>query len=278
MKYCLRYTNICTKLNKADEITIKYIEDKGLVDFLEKFSSQRIKLLVNPMVFSEMEVRKLIAIRKTYPHYDFAVAMTSYDPVLGILLAKADIKYYEAAPCLNWERFNYLVKEGVSDINLSGPLAFETWNVHRVLISFNANIQIRVTPNKVVNLEKDTDPLVGFYIRPEDMPLYEDVVDVIEFEGLEHQDTFYSIYAEQQMFIGNLNQCIYGFNKPIDNKGLVSLFGERRKTCGRECLKGGRCHRCYDLADLAKPMGDRAREKILDTIKAEQEKMTSSEN
>lgn len=273
MKYCLRYTNICTKLNKADEITIKYIEDKGLVDFLEKFSSQRINLLVNPAVFSEMEVRKLVAIRSTYPQYDFAVVMTSYDPVLGVLLAKADIKYYEAAPCLNWERFNYLVREGVSDINLSGPLAFETGNVHRVLVSLNPNIQIRVTPNKVVNLDKNTDPLVGFYIRPEDTYLYEDVVDIIDFEGLENQDTFYSIYAEHQMFIGNLNQCIYDFGKPIDNKGLISLFGERRINCGRECLKGGRCHRCYDLADLAKPMGDRARQKIMETIKKEQEKI-----
>ena len=57
------------------------------------------------------------------------------------------------------------------------------------------------------------------------------------------------------------------------NKGLITLFGERRRDCGRQCLSGGRCNRCYTLADLAKPMGDRAREKIMETIKAEQEKM-----
>lgn len=277
MKYCLRYTNICTKLNKADEITIKYIEDKGLVDFLEKFSSKRVNLLINPLHFGEMEVRKLVAIRKTYPQYDFAVAMTDYEPVFGDSLAKANIKFYEAKPCLDWERMDYLLKEGVSDLNLSGPLAFELGNVKRVLNMMGRKVQIRVTPNKVQNIHSETDSLVGFFIRPEDVELYEGYVDVLDFEGLEHQDTFYSIYAEQKMFIGQLNQCIYDFKGQVDNKGLITLFGERRRNCCRECLKGGRCRRCYSLADLAKPMGERAREKIMETLKKEQEKVKSSE-
>ena len=78
MKYCMKYTNICTKLHKADEISIKYIEDKGLVNFMEKFSSQRIILNINPWSFAEGELRKLIAIRKQYPEYNFAVAMSEY--------------------------------------------------------------------------------------------------------------------------------------------------------------------------------------------------------
>lgn len=278
MKYCLRYTNICTKLNKCQEITIKYIEDKGLVDFLEKYSSKRVNLLVTPMYFQEIEVRKIVAIRKTYPQYNFAVAMSTYDPVLGESLAKADIPFYEAAPCLDWERLNYLLDEGVSDINLSGPLAFAFGKVKRLLHFLGRNVQIRVTPNKVTTLHPETNPLIGFYIRPEDIETYEDCIDVLDFEGLELQDVFYSIYAEHKSFIGNLNQCIYDFKSSVDNKGLVTLFGERRKNCEQECLKGRLCHRCYDLADLSKPMGERAREKIMETIKREQEKLTSSEN
>ena len=273
MKYCLRYTNICTKLNKADEISILYIEDRGLVDFMEKFSSQRIILRINAANFPESEVRKLIAIRKTYPHYRFAVAMGGYVQELGRTLREAGIEFFELTPCTDWERFNYLIKEGVSDINLSGPLAFDLVNVHRVLGILDPAVQVRVTPNSCLRLNPNTDPLIGFFIRPEDVSVYENFIDVLDFEGLEHQDTFYSIYAEQKMFLGNLNQCIYGFDKAIDNKGLISLFGERRKTCAQQCLKGGRCHRCYDLADLAKPMGDRAREKIMETIKKEQEKL-----
>jgi hypothetical protein len=69
-----------------------------------------------------------------------------------------------------------------------------------------------------------------------------------------------------------------GFAEPVDNKGLISLFGERRVSCGRQCLNGGRCKRCYTLASLTKPMGQRATNKFLDTLKKEEEKMKSSEN
>lgn len=277
MKYCLRYTNICTKLNKCQEITIKYIEDKGLVDFLEKYNSKRVNLLVNPTYFPESEVCKLIAIKNTYPQYNFAVALSLYNFELMTTLRINKIPFYVAKPCMDWGMFNILLESGVCDIDLSGPLAFELGNVKRVLNSLDRKVQIRVTPNKVSDLYlKKMNSLIGFFIRPEDVEIYEGYVDVLDFEGLEHQDTFYSIYAEQKMFIGQLNQCIYDFKEQIDNKGLITLFGERRRDCGRQCLQGGRCRRCYSLANLAKPMGERAREKILETLKKEQEKINGT--
>lgn len=277
MKYCLKYTNICTKLNKCDEISIRYIEDKGLVDFMKKFSSQRIILCVNPSNFSNSEVRKLIAIKKQYPEYNFAVALPYFDNALVPWFRDEGIPFFINKPCMCWEEFNYLIREGVSDINISGPLGFEMSKVKRVLDSLNRKVVVRAVPNKVENMIIFTPTLIGFYIRPEDVELYEGFIDVLEFEGLEHQDTFFSIYAERKSFIGNLNQCIYNFQEQVDNKGLITLFGERRRDCGRQCLSGGRCNRCYTLADLAKPMGERAREKILETIKKEQEKVKSSE-
>ena len=277
MKYCLKYTTTSLKLIDADEISIKYIEDKGLVEFMKKYSSQRIILRVNPSNFANSEVRKLIAIKKQYPEYNFSVALPYFDKALVPWFRDEGISFFIDKPCMCWEEFNYLIREGVSDINISGPLGFEMSKVKRVLDSLNRKVIIRAVPNKVENMITFTPTLIGFYIRPEDIELYEEFIDVLEFEGLEHQDTFFSIYAEHKSFIGNLNQCIYNFQEQVDNKGLITLFGERRRDCGRQCLSGGHCNRCYTLADLAKPMGDRARDKILETIKKEQEKIKSSE-
>ena len=277
MKYCLKYTNICTKLNRADEISIKYIEDKGLIDFMKKFSSQRIILRVNPADFSHNEVRKLVAIKKQYPEYNFSVALAYFDNTLVPWFRNESIPFFIDKPCMSWEEFNYLIKEGVSDINISGPLGFEMSKVKRVLNSLDRKVIIRAVPNKVENMIIFTPTLIGFYIRPEDVEIYEDFIDVLEFEGLEHQDTFFSIYAENKSFIGNLKQCIYNFQESIDNKGLITWFGERRRDCGRQCLSGGLCKRCYTLVSLAKPMGDHAREKIMETIKNEQEKLKNEE-
>lgn len=273
MKYCLKYTNICTKLNKANEISIKYIEDKGLVDFMEKFKAQRIILRINPAEFSHNEVKKLIAIHKQCPQYNFAVALSYFDATLMPWFLSEGIPFFIAKPCSNWEEFHYLIKQGVSDIDISGPLGFEMSKVKLVLDSLGRKVIVRATPNRVEKIIAQTDSLIGFFIRPEDVDIYEGYIDVLEFEGLEHQDTFFSIYAEQKMFIGNLNQCIYNFNGKVDNKGLVSLFGERRRDCGRQCLSGGRCRRCFTMANISHPMGDRAREHIMEMLKKEQEKI-----
>ena len=278
MKYCLKYTNKCNKLNRADEISIKYIEDKGLVDFMEKFKAQRIILRIKPSFFVESEIRKLIAIQKQYPNYNFSVALTELDVTLMERFRKENIAFFMATPCLTWEMFHYLIQQGVSDINISGPLAFELSKVKQVLETLDRKVLIRATVNKVENISAFTNTLIGFFIRPEDVFLYEDYIDIIEFEGIEHQDTFFAIYAEQKQFLGNLNQCIYGFQEQVDNKGLVSLFGERRRDCGRQCLSGGRCRRCYDLVEIAKPMGARARDKILETIRKNIEELKNGKD
>jgi hypothetical protein len=109
--------------------------------------------------------------------------------------------------------------------------------------------------------------LVQFFIRPDDIDMYEPYADIIEFEGLEYQDNFYNIYAKQKLFYGNLNQIIYDFQDAIDNKGLISLFTERRINCGRECLKGGRCKRCFSLAKINQQMSVYAKERIKENIK-----------
>lgn len=277
MKYCLKYTNKSTKIRQSEEIQIKYIEDKGLLNFLSHHPTQRINLLVDPNYFPESEVKKLAAIHKTYPQYNFAVALTRFKPKTAALLYRENIPFYEAAPCLNWEDLQTLLAANVSDINISGPLGFELPAVRRLLDKQKNKVQVRATPNKVTNANAATDPLVGFYIRPEDLSLYEEYIDVIEFEGIEHQDSFYSIYAEQQQFIGNLNQCIYDLPMPVDNKGLVQLFGQRRIDCKRECLSGGYCRRCYSLTNISKPMGEYARQKMLEKLEAEISPSSSSE-
>ena len=172
MKYCLHYTNKCSKLNKADEIAIKYTADKGLVDFIKNFENKRIILHINPTNFSNNEVRKLIAIKKQYPQYNFAIALPYFNNTLMSWFLAENIPFFISKPCLSWEEFNYLIKQGVSDINISGALGFELSKVKRVLNSLGRKVQIRAIPNNVINLSSFTDTLIGFYIRPEDVGEY----------------------------------------------------------------------------------------------------------
>ena len=199
MKYCLKWTNICKHLRDADEISIQYIEDRGLVDFLQKYSDKRVILSIQSDNFDEGEIKKLIAIHKQYPNYRFAIAFDKYNQKLMSLFQQNNIDFYLAEPCQDWETFWQLaVNIGVSDINLSGALAFELPKVKRCLEKMKLNTQIRVTPNIIQSQTGYLHELQHFFIRPEDIDLYEPYVDIIEFEGLEHQDTFYDIYAKEK--------------------------------------------------------------------------------
>lgn len=273
MKYCLKWNNRCTHLKDADEISIKYIEDRGLVDFMEKYADKRIIIRLESTSFADSEIAKLAAIRKQFPNYRFTVGLPQEDYNLALKLSGKDIPFYFLKPVQNWEKFRFYVAElGVSDIDLSGALAFELPKVKRYLEKIRANTIIRLTPNMIQSQTETCPPLQCFFIRPDDIDQYEPYVDVIEFEGIEHQDTFYNIYAKEKVFIGKLNQVIYNFPLAIDNLGLIPQFGERRISCERECLYGGRCKRCDTLAKISETMGPQTRERIKENLIKQVEK------
>ena len=266
MKYCLQYSNISKKLKNADEISIIYREDKGLLNFMEKFSKQKIVLRITASSFSQLEIDKLIAIKKVYPKYNFIIAMDEYDYNLMKIFRENDLSFYINIPCTDWETFYELtINQKVSAINIGGPLGFELPKVKQFLESNNLTVQIRAIANKAFCANGNTPSLIKFYIRPDDVKVYEPYIDIIEFEDVARQDTFYNIYTKE-LFIGNLNQIIFNFNDSVDNKMLPTLFSERRIDCGHQCLKGGRCHRCFTMKNIANNLKERAIEQIKDNI------------
>lgn len=244
MKYCLKYNQLSQFLNQADEIAIKYMEDKGLVSFLEKFSSKRIILLIDEKIFSMNEVRKLIAIRQQYPEYDFTVSLLYYSKDIISLLRPNNIPFYISEPCCNWETLNLYVDAGVSDVVIGGELGFMLRDLHQYIEKLDRRVYVRAIVNKSTNQFKETNPLKGFYIRPEDIDKYEGFIDVVEFYNSTMQDLFYSIYHDDKIFLGSLNQIIYGVFEDIDNKSILPSFADRRLHCGRGCLKGRHCRFC----------------------------------
>ena len=279
MKYCLKWNNISQCLNDADEISIKYIEDKGLVDFMNKYAGKRIIIRLESTDFKDSEIAKLTAIRNSLD-FDFTVGLPTQDMKLANKLKAKDIPFYFLTPVKDWETLNFYITEvGVSDIDISGPLGFDLPKVTNFLARYAPDTIIRATPNALSSLHDTCPPLQKFFIRPNDIDLYEQYIDVLEFEGIEHQDTFYKIYSQEKIFIGKLSQVIYDFPLPIDNMGLITAFSERRIDCGRQCLYGGRCKRCMTLSQISEKMGPYVREKVKENLQKElKEKFGEQEN
>ena len=276
MKYCLKWTNLCQNLKNVDEISIKYIEDKGLLDFMKKYAGKRIILRVIADGFAESEVAKLVAINNQFPEYKFAVALDKVNTALIKTFTEKEVPFYIQEPVQDWETLNYYTTQlGVCDIDISGPLGFELPKVKKFLDDLNLKVNIRMTPNYARGGTENCPPLKRFFVRPEDIDQYEPYVDIIEFAGIDNQDTFYQVYAKGKSFIGKLNQVIYNFPHGIENIALIPQFTERRIACGRTCLSGGYCHRCETLTGLSQKMAPQVREKIMENIRQELKEKSS---
>jgi hypothetical protein len=234
---------------------------------MDRYPNKRINLQMAAADCKESEFNILATIRKARPDLNFSVALAQYNEDIIARLKSKNLPFYIATPCQDWEEFYHLVMDcGVSDICIGGQLGFELPAIRKFIDNKLLSTQIRVTPNIVTTKNSHTQKIIGFFIRPEDIDIYYEYIDVIEFEDVEKQNYFYSIYILNKMFYGKLSQIIFGAEQTVDNKAIIPMFAERRLNCHRECLKGGRCNRCFTIANIAKNMSAEIEEKMKDNI------------
>lgn len=256
MKYCLNY-NIKSKLmNEIDEIKILFNKKNisSLIDFIKEHQKQRI--ILNLETKFDNDIKEIVSIIKennlkiTICFSNSFIEITEADLAL---LTENNIPYFFHTFVTDWETLNYMVNIGVSDIYIMEDLCFNLKDVQK--ITSQHNIKIRTYPNLCQLKYEKTYDLVSFFIRPEDVNLYEGYIDVLEFFGdREKQEEYYNIYKKEQKWFGKLNEIIIGMNNDIDNRFIIPRFGEKRLSCGRKCFKGGNCDMCKTIYDLSKQL------------------------
>lgn len=258
MKYCVKFSkDIKTSiLNEVDEITILYDRtDLTLIDFLEKHQHQRVNIFICELenCIKYKDIEKLNQIKKEKPHFNFVLKFIDINEDIQKKLEEyKECKYFYDIIATDWDTFLGLVNEGVSDIYIGEDLGFELDKVSK--IAKEHNINLRTFPNVSQNAWRNNlYPLKTFFIRPEDVPLYEQYIDVFEFFGGtgNFQDIYYDIYKNKKTWYGQLKEIIFGLDIDIDNKFIIPRFGEKRISCNRECLKGGKCNRCNVIEELS---------------------------
>lgn len=148
-----------------------------------------------------------------------------------------------AYPVTDWETFSELKKLGVSDIYIDGPLGFQA----EAIAKEKGDIQIRVSPTMSPNASLTGPSPQSFFIRPEDLNLYEGVIDIIDFkelESIDREEALFTIF-KRGTFNYNLSQLVTGMNPDVNNLMFPQEFGKERLNCGQRCkIHPGRCHYC----------------------------------
>lgn len=244
MKYCLSSRQHREYLLQADQIRVEFRDRKIIPDLLEEYPKAQI-VLVFPAIkddtFNWKEIEEYNILSK--------------DSLICCVREGADLKecrkhnisnFYYGYPLGSLYDLNALVQLGVRYLVVDIPAFFRMDLVKKL------GVPVRAVPN-VTQYEyiPHKDGVCGRWIRPEDVALYEDYIEVLEFEdaNIDKEQALFRIYAKDKNWPGDLNMLFSNLNYAPATNRLLPNIAEFRLTCGHKCQEG-RCHVCYRAFDL----------------------------
>lgn len=261
MHYCITLGRGIEAPDDIAEIIIPYdeIKDKSDVfEYIKQHSNQRIIIRINDLDAFEkrhdlknFERFKAETADMDIPELDnWCLLFCEISANLKVQLIDAKIPYFTRCLVSDWESFDYWLHTDVTDIQISGDLAFDLKRTSKLAKA--AKKKIRIFPN-IAQDAADQGKINSFFVRPEDVSIYENYIDVIELYGSPSQQiVYYKIYNDDKQWRSQLSDIIYRLDSPIDNRCITEEFGARRIGCRKVCIKGGNCRFCFHQEELSK--------------------------
>ena len=234
MRYCISGRQPVSEIQKADEIKMKYVDIGRAIDYIHDYLDKIIILDIEP---NETVDWKLLS---ELPKENLVVCIK--DLQMAQLCKEYDIKFYWNYAIISFYELNGIIKLEPEYILLGPPLSFNLKKVKSI-----TDIKIRLCPNNAQDFYiPREDGICGQWIRPEDVELYDEYVDVFEFitHDMEHERVLLKVYSENKKWPGNLNLLITGLNHDVPNATLPEETGANRINCGQRCMSGGACKFC----------------------------------
>ena len=257
MKYAITFAKTFRYFDLIDEVIITpYKGDVEIIEYVEKTFKPEQRVILD---LTELEESKISSFK------DMVTILKKLKEINPLITAKisitfpkedidelknAEIPFIFMEYAENFEMF-YVQKElGASDIYVTGALGFYLDKLQ----PFRDKVKLRVFPNIAQSTRGTTKllpQLIKFYIRPEDIELYQDYIDVLEiFPCKDRTTVIYEIYKRQQ-WLGKLSDIIMDLDNDIDNDVISPYFALHRIKCHQDCLLD-RCTLCQQIYSLGK--------------------------
>lgn len=235
---------------------------KELNDFIAAYGqNHRINIFVEEKIEDERDFEIFKTLLETYPTYKIIFCLPYYSQQLESKLNKNNIPHYYSEIVTDWDTFNGFLELNITDIFIGENLCFYIPQVSEK--AKKKQLFLRTFCNICQSPWENTPSLKNFFIRPEDIELYENYIDTFEF----FFDTFdsiklnvlYEVYKQDKKWFGLLNEIILNLKDDIDNRFLISYFGERRLSCRKRCAYETEptCHICDRIKELSEQLKDK---------------------
>lgn len=269
MKYCVPYFKYFDYMEEVDEMIVPFHKED--IGFLKNLTSMP-QLTDNKTIIIEIQdvedfySGEYIGIFKELKEKYSDVI--KFKLLLGLFDVKQvdfyrqmkehEIEFFFTDLVRSWDTLYGLIDIGVSDVYIVEEFGFSLSKIGAV--AHENQISIRVFGNIAQSSWPGEHSLKSFFIRPEDVHIYENCVDVIQFvaETRVNYETLYKIYAVQKYWFGPLKDLITGLDSDVDNKTIIpDLFGVPRLGCEKKCLSKRNCKICERIAEAGQMLTDR---------------------
>lgn len=249
MKYCVGFDKRLHTDCQIDEYIIEYKSvEPHLLDFLEAHQDKRI------ILYAKEEINLTLFNELCKKYKNLVIKFEYFDSEMIDDIVEYGFPFFYDIHVNNWDLFLGLVDLGVTDIYIIEDLCFQLDKVAE--IAHSENIQLRTFPNVAQTTWRYTSPIKKFFIRPEDLEVYEQYIDVFEFWGeKKHIPVLLKVYQKDKKWFGRLDEIIISLKDPdLDSRFITPLFAEKRVSCEKRCMKGGKCRICDRIQELSKTL------------------------
>lgn len=271
MKVCLNSRCSSKYLEKANEIKFKYKDRNTIIDYIDKHNAV---IILDMRATAEEPNWDEISRLSTVCRNSFIVGAVNAEQIRKC--KELGIKFYFDRPVSRYEDVRDLKRLGSQYVLIEAPLFFELSKVKEF------NVPVRLAPNVAYydNWIPKENGLYGSWIRPEDIDLYEGLIDTIEFAASSSvsEEAYYRVYCEDKRWPVDLSNFIVNYGKiPGENVYIPRSFTEARLVCGQKCQIGSSCRICNKAVQLSTNKNFQERLKNVDTVDKEY-KRTELEN
>lgn len=253
MRYAVRYNRDFRYLKEVDDVIFDYQGTDQIVDMVPATlqENQRAIIRLDDKINDLTEIiGYLIKTKELHPNFIMQIDFYLQRDLINILKDN-QIEYMFSNFCKNYDTLYGMIKLGAKEVYIVETLAFdlEALQTYRE----EQGIKFRIFPD-IAQYAKGTKELIPeimtFWVRPEDVELYEKYVDTFEIFRTDDRTTvIYEIYKGQQ-WRGKVKDIICDFESDIENTNIAPHFGQMRVNCRRKCLYN-KCNVCSNIADLA---------------------------
>lgn len=233
---------------------------KQLNDFIQTYRSYRINLIITDFKI-ESDCSIIQTLIKKFPETKIISCLPRYSKQLENKLNQLEIPHYYNEFVTDWDKFQGFLKLNVTDIFVAENLMF---NVKILSTAAKKNNKsLRSFCNVCESSWLETPSIKTFFIRPEDLKLYEKYIDTFEFyinnASASRLNTLYEIYVKDQKWFGKLEEIIVGYVGEEDNRFFIpNNFGEKRLNCSKKCMQDNeKCNICNRIVQLSHTLKDK---------------------